>query len=119
MLTPEQARRFADEWFAAWNAHDLDAILGHYADDIAFSSPFVVALNDDPTGTIHGKETLRAYFHRALTAYPDLRFLPLHILSSVASVTLVYQSVKDLIAAEVMIFDADGRVSRVYAHYSE
>jgi len=29
MLTHERAQRFAEEWYAAWNAHDLDAILGH------------------------------------------------------------------------------------------
>jgi ketosteroid isomerase-like protein len=29
----ERGQRFADEWYAAWNAHDLDAILDHYTDD--------------------------------------------------------------------------------------
>ena len=48
MLTTQDAARFADEWFAAWNAHDLDANLGHYADEIEFVSPFVAVLNDDP-----------------------------------------------------------------------
>lgn len=25
---------FAHEWIAAWNAHDLERILAHYADDV-------------------------------------------------------------------------------------
>jgi hypothetical protein len=25
----ERAQRFAEEWYAGWNAHDLDAILDH------------------------------------------------------------------------------------------
>ena len=118
MVTQEQAQHFADEWFAAWNAHDLDAILSHYADYITFTSPFVVALIDDPTGTIHGKEALRAYFARGLAAYPDLHFEPMHALYSVGSVTLVYRSVKNLIAAEVMLLDAEAKVNRVFAHYT-
>ena len=32
-LTHEFARRFAEEWIAAWNAHDLERILAHYTDD--------------------------------------------------------------------------------------
>jgi hypothetical protein len=30
-LDPIAAKRFADEWYADWNAHDLERILGHYA----------------------------------------------------------------------------------------
>ena len=27
------ARTFAEEWVAAWNAHDLERILAHYSDE--------------------------------------------------------------------------------------
>jgi len=37
----EAAERFAREWYAAWNAHDLDRILSHYADDVEMASPLV------------------------------------------------------------------------------
>ncbi len=30
---------FARDWVAAWNDHDLDAVLAHYADGIVFHSP--------------------------------------------------------------------------------
>ncbi len=88
MISDEQAGRFADEWYAAWNSHDLDAILSHYADDVEFVSPFVAALNDDPGGTVHGEDDLRAYFARGLERFPDLRFEPLELLVGVDSVTL-------------------------------
>jgi len=119
MLTAESATHVADEWFAAWNAHDLDAILAHYADDVEFVSPFVAVLNDDPSGVIHGKEALRAYFARALERFPDLRFEPLDVLVGVDSVTLYYVSVGRRLAAEVMTLDPDGLVVRVLAHYRE
>ena len=31
---PPLRRTFPDEWIAAWNSHDLDAIMSHYADDV-------------------------------------------------------------------------------------
>lgn len=119
MLTIEDARRFGDAWMRAWNDHDLDAILDHYADDIEFTSPFVAALNDDPSGIVRGKEELRAYFARALERFPDLRFTPLDVLAGVDSVTLSYVSVLDRRAAEVMTLGPDGRVTHVLAHYRE
>src|SRR5438270_868337 len=39
MLTRDAALALADAWSRAWNAHDLDAILSHYADDVEFVSP--------------------------------------------------------------------------------
>jgi ketosteroid isomerase-like protein len=44
------AREFAAAWYAAWNAHDLEAILEHYADDVEMSSPLVAALTGEPGG---------------------------------------------------------------------
>ena len=119
MISSEDAAGFADQWYEAWNSHDLDAILSHYADDVEFSSPFVVAVNDDPTGTLHGKDELRAYFARALERFPDLRFEPLDVLVGVDSVTLSYVSVESRRAAEVMTLDPDRRVLRVQAHYRD
>jgi hypothetical protein len=38
-MTQEDANAFARRWIADWNAHDLDAILAHYAPDAEFLSP--------------------------------------------------------------------------------
>jgi len=119
MLTSEDGARFAEEWFGAWNDHDLDAILGHYTEDVEFVSPFVAVLNDDPAGVIHGRDELRAYFTRAFERFPDLRFEPLDVLVGVSSVTLSYVSVGGRRAAEVMTLGPDGRVTHVLAHYRD
>jgi ketosteroid isomerase-like protein len=119
LISAKRAASFAEEWYAAWNSHDLEAILSHYADEIEFASPFVVAVYHDPSGTIHGKEGLRAYFARALERFPDLRFEPLDVLAGVDSVTLSYVSVEGRRAAEVMTLGPDGRVVRVLAHYRD
>jgi hypothetical protein len=39
MLTRDFAEHFAADWIAAWNAHDLEHILAHYA-DFGMSSPY-------------------------------------------------------------------------------
>jgi ketosteroid isomerase-like protein len=117
-LTAEQAEAFAAEWMAAWNAHDLERILSHYADGVQFHSPFVVQIAGEPSGRLIGKERLRAYFGEALKKYPDLKFTLLQVLTGVSSVTLYYRSVKDLSAAEVMRLDNSGKVVRVDAHYA-
>lgn len=118
-IDPELARRIAAEWFDAWNAHDLEAVLGHYADDVEFTSPFAVELTGRADGTLHGIDELRSYFARALAAFPEFRFTDLHVAQGVSSITLCYRSVRNLQAAETMFLGSDGRIVRVLAHYYE
>lgn len=108
---------FAADWIAAWNRHDLDAILAHYAADVVFTSPFAARLTGD--GTVRGRDALRAYFAAALAKFPDLHFRPRHALPGVNSLVLVYDSVEGLLAAEAFEFDAGGNVCRVTCHYTE
>lgn len=41
-ITKQFAKQFADEWITAWNNGDIEAIMRHYADDVIFSSPFIL-----------------------------------------------------------------------------
>lgn len=114
MNTETHARQFALEWIA----HDLEAILRHYADEVRFHSPFIVKLFNEPSGVIQGKENLREYFQRGLRAYPTLCFELLNVFSGVNSMVLYYRSVNNLLAAETMVFDERGKVTEVRAHYA-
>jgi ketosteroid isomerase-like protein len=49
------AERFAKEWVAAWNSHDLERILAHYEDDFEMSSPIITTLVGEPSGKLRGK----------------------------------------------------------------
>jgi len=40
-VTPDDARKLANDWVAAWNAHDLEAILMHYEDAVELISSSV------------------------------------------------------------------------------
>jgi hypothetical protein len=117
MLRPEEADRFATSWFAAWNAHDLDAIMAHYAPGISHSSPFIARYNGDAScAPLHGADAVRAYFGRALERNPTLRFDRMHVAVGVDSVALVYRRMTGELAAETFFFDGS-RVVRSVSHY--
>lgn len=112
------AREFAREWYAAWNAHDLDRMLDHYADEVEMCSPLVAGLAGRADGRIVGKDALRAYFAAALEAYPSLRFEPLGLFVGVDSLVLHYISVNGRPSAEVVFLDDEGKIARYLAHYA-
>ena len=118
MLTVENARDLASHWIQAWNAHDLDAIMSHYAQDVVLVSPAAAAILQDPCGTIKGKEALRAYFRRGLEVYPNLKFDLIDVLWGVASVVLYYTNQKGTRTGEFMEIDSKGKVVRVVANYN-
>lgn len=74
MMDPEFALRFAEEWQAGWNAHDIERLLVHYTDDVVFRSPYIVHRGQDPAGEVRGKEALRNYWETGLAQQPDLHF---------------------------------------------
>lgn len=116
-MTHAQALAFAQEWTDAWNRHELEAILWHYADNVVFTSPFVLRLVGDPSGTLRGKMALRGYFGQALGAYRDLRFVLLDVYATVDGLIVVYESVNDLVGAEAMRLGPDGKVVEARCHY--
>lgn len=118
MLNKAFAERFAAEWIDAWNSHDLERILSHYADDFEMSSPVIVQLVGEPSGRLKGKEKIRAYWAQALERNPNLHFDLLTTLIGVNSVTLYYKGARGL-AAEALHFNQAGKVSRAYAHYAQ
>jgi len=55
-MNEEAAEKFAAEWIAAWNAHDLEKILGHYDDAVELTSPVAAQLLQTADGKVTGKE---------------------------------------------------------------
>jgi hypothetical protein len=103
---------------AAWNAHDLEQILAHYAEDVELVSPLVAKLADQCDGVVRGKGALRRYFVRGLEAYPTLRFDFIRLYPGVRSCVVEYVSINGVRSAELMEFDQCGKVRRVLAHYA-
>ena len=68
MIEETWAKEFADEWIAAWNSHDLERVLSHYTDDFEMSSPLIIELMNEPSGTLKGKENIRRYWQKRFGA---------------------------------------------------
>ena len=67
-LTPEQVQFFALSWYAAWNAHDIDAIMAHYDAAIEHSSPFIKRYNGTDDPSIKGIAGVRRLFRGPCSA---------------------------------------------------
>ena len=80
------------------------------------ASPVIAQLMNEPSGRLKGKDAIRAYWARALSLHPELRFELLHVLAGAASVAIVYRGHRG-VSAEVFWFDSDGNVERAAAHY--
>jgi ketosteroid isomerase-like protein len=118
MIDASFARGFAAEWIEAWNAHDLDRILAHYADDFEMISRLIVERGHDPSGRLKGKAAVRLYWAEGLAAKPPLRFTLEQVLLGVDSVVVIYRRASGHQAAETFFFDAEGKVVRAAAHYA-
>lgn len=106
---------FAEDWLAAWNAHDLDRILSHYAPEIVFLSPVARARLGD--GRVEGLEALRRYWRGGLDAQPALHFELLSVLTGHDCLTISYRNHRGQTAAETFEFGPGDRVVRSFACY--
>ncbi len=118
MLTETEARKLANHWIQAWNAHDLDKIMSHYAPEVVLTSPVAAKLLNDPLGTVRGTEALRKYFKRGLEAYPNLKFELIDVMWGLSSVVLYYVNHRGSKTGEFMEIDANGKIIKVVANYS-
>lgn len=108
---------FARSWIDAWNAHDLDAVLAHFCEDFAFSSPNILRITGEASGRLRGKAAVRAYWSAALARVPDLRFELVDVLAGIECLVILYRGHRGL-SAEVFEFDANGQVRRGQALYA-
>ncbi len=108
-MDAEFALKFAEEWQAAWNSHDVDRILAHYSDDVVFQSPYVVHRFQEPSGEVHGKDALRSYWSSGLAQQPDLQFIVDDVRASVDTLVINYRNHNGHAVSEVLRF-RDGLV---------
>jgi len=97
--------QFADEWAAAWNRRDVDAVLAHFHDDVVFTSPVAAEIVTGSTGVVHGKVALREYWCAALKAVPDLHFDLVGVYRGVSTLVINYRNQWGGLVCEVLEFD--------------
>lgn len=117
MIDRKWARDFAAEWIAAWNSHDLEAILSHYADSIVFHSPRIALVMGKQIDFVAGKTALAEYWGKALAATNDLHFDLDRVYMGSDSLTIAYRNHRGQNAAETFVFDAQGLVVESIATY--
>ncbi len=118
MLEHSWARAFAQEWIAAWNAHDLERILSHYADDFEMSSPLIVERLGDPRGVVKGKTQVGEYWRPSLFLDPPLHFELLDVLVGMGQLTIYYRNVGRRVVAETLTFDTSLQAIRGCSQWS-
>ena len=118
MISEAEAKALISEWVAAWNSHDVNAIMSHYDVNVVLISPVAAKILDHPSGTVEGRAALRSYFKRGLELYPDLQFELLDVMCGLSSVVVCYKNQKGTKTAEFMEFGKNGKIIRVVANYS-
>lgn len=102
---------FAATWIADWNAHDLEKILSHYAEDVVFHSPKVAIRTKGEKLFFTRREELRPYFSFAFQIRPDLHFNLLTICQDRQGLALIYQDETGATATELMELNEQGQVA--------
>jgi hypothetical protein len=82
------------------------------------SSPRIIQLMNEPSGTLKGKNNVRGYWEKSLAQSPELRFELREVLVGAESLVICYRNLtRGKNAAEVFVFGEDGAVVRSMAHY--
>lgn len=77
-------------WVEAWNARDLERVLALYDEAAVMTSDRIPPMGFDASGTLRGKDALRAYWGKALGLLPELRFSLIDLFVSPDSVVVLY-----------------------------
>lgn len=108
---------FARAWVQAWNAHDVEAVLSHFHDDVVFSSPVAAEMFPETAGLIRGKVALRRYWIEAVQRITDLRFGIEGVYQGIDTLVINYRNQNDGLVNEVLRFDDDGLVIEGHGTY--
>jgi uncharacterized protein (TIGR02246 family) len=117
---PHDAARLAAlgrEWISAWNSHDLERVLAMYAEDSEMTSDRIPALGFDASGTLRGKDRIRAYWGMALQRLPNLHFDLIDIYVSPDSIVVFYQNDRGAKICEYLRLNDEGKIRQGSANH--
>lgn len=108
---------YAQQWVQAWNAHDVEAVLDHFRDDVVFTSSVAARVVPESGGVVRGKEALRHYWKTALDQQPDLHFELVGVYRGASTLVINYRNHRGQLVNEVLTFDGDGLVREGHGTY--
>lgn len=84
------------------------------------TSPYIVAVMNNPSGVIQGKVNVREYWSKALARLPELKFELLEVTFSINSIAIYFKNVtRNRYTIEWFLFDGDGKCVKSIAHYDQ
>lgn len=119
MTQPQLYTQIAEQWFAAFNAHNLEALLALYSDDAQHFSPKLKIRQPETEGWVKGKNALRSWWQDSFDRLPTLQYIPTSFTANDERVIMEYirkvSGEADMLIAEVLEIK-DGLIagSRVY-----
>ena len=87
---PSSLAALGRTWVEAWNTRDLERVLTLYDETAVMTSDRITALGFDASGTVRGKDALRAYWGKALGFVPELHFTLIDVFVSPDSMVVFY-----------------------------
>lgn len=107
---------FSQQWVQAWNAHDVEAVLRHFHDDVVFTSPVAAKLLPETAGVVRGKPALRRYWTAAVQRFSDIHFVVEGVYQGIDTIVIYYRNQNDDLVNEVLTF-SDGVVIEGHGTY--
>jgi hypothetical protein len=108
-------REYANRLLEAWNAHDLDAVVACYAENVDFAIPAAAEGREDRR--LRGREELREHFARGLELAPNLALTEESLLVGPGGFALLYRREDGHRAIEAVELDGSGLVARARVYY--
>jgi len=119
-MKAERNIAIAEAWFAAFNEHNLEQLLGLYDEQARHYSPKLKARQPETQGWIEGKSALSAWWEDAFSRIPGLRYDVVTLTANDERIFMEYlrkaPGEEDMIVGEVLEINGNGFItaSRVY-----
>jgi ketosteroid isomerase-like protein len=114
---PSELAALGRTWVDAWNTRDLERVLTLYDEDAVMTSDRIPAMGFDASGTVRGKDALRAYWGKALGLLPNLHFSLIELFVSPDSVVVFYENERGKRICEYLRVNAAGKIVQGSANH--
>lgn len=111
----------ARAWLKAFNARDLEALVGLYAANAVHTSPKLRVRMPETKGEIAGAAALRAWWKDSMERLPGMHYAEQHLTASGNRVFMEYLRTTPgedpLVVAEVLVTGEDGKISNSHVFH--
>ncbi|MEP7128694.1 MAG: nuclear transport factor 2 family protein [Chitinophagales bacterium] len=105
-MHPDELCAIAQQWFNAFNSHNLEMLLSLYAEGAEHYSPKLKIREPETNGLIKGKQALRDWWQGAFQRLPSLRYEVVQLTANEERVFMEYirhvEGEEDLRVGEVL-----------------